>query len=363
MIEGTLCLALMSAPVCAAPGPVNPPVYAAVERAAASYPACLGKTVPMRVSREMPYSEAEISGRRGMFLLDYGANVSSIDLNALPGLKPIEGSCDPSAPGRQCAFDDFFFISGLGRANLLTADYSGLLLDFRQAGIIGTDFLSENAFTLRFSEGALSSSGKSGFCTPDALGAAGFIPLSAAGYFSYDVSTLLPLSALNAGYYGPLSVPNIPAVPVRLAGVEVVAQIDTGYSDYISRHSININPALYTRIAAAAPGALQRWPENDKKLSTCVPGVLEPAEAYRLNRGAIELIAEDGRTARTFKSAVIYVKHTPKEAMSCGGIGTHTSPSAQLGASFIADMGAVIFDPFGSRVWIPGENPALIGKN
>lgn len=85
---------------------------------------------------------------------------------------------------------------------------------------------------------------------------------------------------------------------------------------------------LFTRIAAAASMALVRWPEGDKKLSTCVPGVVEQVEAYKLKSGAVELMAMDG-----------------------GGIGTHSKPSAQLGGSFMADLGVVVFDPFAYRVW------------
>jgi hypothetical protein len=175
--------------------------------------------------------------------------------------------------------------------------------------------------------------------------------MTAAGYFSSDTSKLLPLASLADNYAGPLSVPNVPAVPVRIAGVQAPAQLDTGYSDYLVRHSVNINQALYARIAAAAPKALARWPENDKKLSTCVPGVFEAVEAYRLNGAALELAAEDGGAVRAFGQAVVYVKRTPAAAMGCGGIGTYTRPFAQLGGSFMADLGAVVFDPFSSRVW------------
>lgn len=354
---------MMSAAACASPDPVPAPQYVKREAPAqyapaALYPACLGKTVPMRMSKEMPYAEVQIGGRRGTFLLDYGANVSSIDLNAMPGVKPVQGSCDPAAPGRQCDFEDFSFVDNQGSVSLLTADYSGLVLDSRQAGIIGTDFLSENAYTLLFSRNSFSRAGRREFCSSGALLAAGFSPLSTAGYFSDDTRKLLPLNALDENYSGPLSVPNVPAVPVRVAGVDALAQIDTGYSDYIVRHSVNINQALYSLITAADPGALLRCPENDKKLSTCVPGLLEPVEAYRLNKGAIEFIAEDGSAARSFRSAVVYVKRTPPGAMACGGIGAHTRPSAQLGGSFMADMETVVFDPFSSRVWILKEKTA-----
>lgn len=314
-------------------------------------PACLGRPAPMRVSREMPYAEASVGGVTGYFALDYGANVSSIDLAAMPEVRPVPGSCDPSKQGQSCAFEAFSFGGEQGRALLLTADYSKLHLDLRQAGLIGTDFLSESAYTLDFAAGRFYGAGRAGFCSPDALRAAGFAPLSAAGYFSDDTSKLLPLSSLDGNYQGPLSVPNVPAVPVRVAGVEAVAQIDTGYSDYLVRHAVNINQALFSRIEAGAPGALARWPGGDKKLSTCVPGVFEAVEAYKLNSWAVELVGEDGGAVRAFAQAVVYVKRTPAAAMTCGGIGTHTRPSAQLGGSFTADLGTVVFDPFSSRVW------------
>lgn len=318
---------------------------------AADYPACLGKPMPLRVSREMPYALVSVGGSEGYFLLDYGANVSSIDLGAMPEAKPLPGSCDPAKLGQPCVFAGLDFGGDQGQASLLTADYSGLNLDLRQAGLIGTDFLSENAYTLNYAGRNISAAGKENFCRPDALRAYGFAPMTTAGYFSSDTSTLLPLSSLDGKYAGGLSVPNVPAIPVRIAGVETVAQIDTGYSDYLVRHAVNINPALYAQIAAAAPKAMVRWPEGDKKLSTCVPGVLEQVEAYKLNSGTVEFIAEGGAALRAFKQAVVYIKRTPQAAMSCGGIGTHTRPSAQLGGSFMADLGVVVFDPFASRVW------------
>jgi hypothetical protein len=46
------------------------------------------------------------------------------------------------------------------------------------------------------------------------------------------------------------------------------------------------------------------------------------------------------------------VKRTPSAARSCGGIGTWTAPAAQLAASFFVELGVVVFDPFGSRVFV-----------
>lgn len=348
MIDGALCLFLFSSAFCAEPAPVSPPA----PEARAAYPACLGDTVPLKVSREMPYAEAGAGKARGLFLLDYGANVSSIDLKALPGIKPAAGSCGSGARADACQFDDFYFISPLGQVSLITADHSGLSLDFRQAGVIGTDFLSEHAYALRYREGLLSRAGRGAFCSEAALASAGFRPLSAAGYFAYDTAQLLPLSALDPAYTGPLTVPNVPAVKVRAGGAAAVAQLDTGYSDYITRHSVNINQAFFDAIKAASPGALARRPEGDHKLSTCVPGVTESVEAYTL-KGPLELMAADGSAAASFEPVNVFLKRTPPAAQRCGGIGTHGRPAAQLGASFMKDLGTVLFDPFSSRVWVP----------
>jgi hypothetical protein len=306
----------------------------------------------MSVSREMPYARVGVGGSSGWFALDYGANVSSIDLGAMPAAKPEPGSCDPGKLGQNCAFPALDFGGDQGRVLLLTADYSRLDLDLRQAGLIGTDFLSENAYTLDLASGSLSAAGKDGFCSPDALRAAGFAPMTAAGYFASDTSKLLPLSAVDDKYGGTLSVPNVPSVPVRIAGVEAAAQIDTGYSDYLARHSVNINQALYASITAAAPKALVRWREGDKALSTCVPGVLEQVEAYKLATGAMELVSSDGGVVRAFTGGVLYLKRPPQAAAACGGIGSYTKPFAQLGGSFVSDLGIVIFDPFSSQVWV-----------
>lgn len=318
---------------------------------ATGFPPCFGASEPLRVSREMPYAAASLGGKPALFLLDYGANVSSIDLKAVPWARP--SSCSPQAAGGGCSFNDFAFAGAPGGAWLLTADYSGLSLDFRQAGVIGTDFLSEHAYTLDYDGGKLLRAGKDLFCSPSGLKAAGFAPMSSAGYFSSDLNSLLPLSSLNAGYSGGLTVPNIPAVPLRIAGVTALAQIDTGYSDYISRHSVNVNPAFYGLIAKSAPGALERREQEDRRLSTCVPGVTETVEAYRLREGGAELLDENGGVLRSFPSAVIYVKRTPAAAARCGGISSYSAPAAQLGGSFMRDLGVVVFDPFSSKVWAP----------
>jgi hypothetical protein len=49
------------------------------------------------------------------------------------------------------------------------------------------------------------------------------------------------------------------------------------------------------------------------------------------------------------------VKVVLPEADRCGGIETWTVPAAQMGASFLVDAQAVVFDPISSRVWLPKD--------
>ena len=329
----------------------------------ADFPACLGPSLPMTVSDDMPYARVAFDGgRSGLFVLDYGSNNSKVSLPAIPGLAPIPDSCDPSRLNQNCPVDGFNFGSLRGRVSLKTADFSDIGAisttggPVRQAGMISTDLLALYVHTLRYGEGLVSQAPEGSFCAPETMRAHGFAALSTDGYFARDAKRLKPYRALDETYAGPWAVSNNPIVPIRIAGVPSIADMDTGYGDFPVRHSININRALLDRIVAAKPGALKRWPEKDTTLSTCVPDVREKVEAYTLADGAIEFIADDGSVARRETSAAVYVKRTPPQARkACGGIGAWTVPAAQLGDTFMIDMSTVAFDPFASRVWIPAE--------
>jgi hypothetical protein len=121
-------------------------------------------------------------------------------------------------------------------------------------------------------------------------------------------------------------VPNVPTVPVRVAGVTAIAQLDTGFADVRVPHSVNINAAFFDAIRARSPDSIVRDSASDLSLTTCA-GVAESA-------------------------AVLFVKRTPTAALRCGGIGTWTAPAAQVATSFYVDAGVMVFDPFAERVWI-----------
>jgi hypothetical protein len=84
-------------------------------------------------------------------------------------------------------------------------------------------------------------------------------------------------------------------------------------------------------------------------------GLSQKAAAYyTLRKGtAVDFIAQGGEVGRHELGNVVFVKEQSAEVARCGGIDTWTVPAAQMGASFLVDSFAVVFDPIPSRVWIP----------
>lgn len=313
---------------------------------------CLGRDFPIVLSQRMPYYEVTLGGQRGYFLLDVGTNYSTIDLAAFSS-PPAARDCDPSQLGVSCAFDDFSLFYGPSTAFLTTSDFSRIQGTVRQAGIIGTDFLSLDVVTLSWSGGRVYvAPDESEFCEPRRLEAVDMAALPTTGFYTNDFSTLKPLTDVIPDAEDYWTVPNIPTVPVRVAGVDAVAQIDSAFADSVVPFSLNINEALLEAILAAHPEMITRDDSLDLYLTTCV-GVSEPVEGYRVEPGAaLELIDDAGHVAVQFDDTVLFAKRTPEAAKVCGGIGTWEVPAAQIAVSFLADRDFVVFDPFASRVWV-----------
>jgi hypothetical protein len=272
-------------------------------------PACLGESRPIVLDAGLPFAEAQLGSYTGQMLVDFATTRSTIDLAAFPPPGPTATGCDPTKLGQACTFSDYDFFGPWGSVTLITADHSGGTV--RQAGIIGTDFLSVHVFTLDYRQKRIFEAPKA--CDDASLAA--FTPLTTTG-------------------------DPVPTVPVRVGGTGAIAQLDTGFADSLVRHSVNVNVALFDTIPKSA---LARDASLDAQLTTCA-GVAEAVEAYRL--ASFEL----GKHAWT--DAVLFVKRTPPAAQKCGGIGTWTTPAAQIGASFFVDIGVLVFDPFSKRVWI-----------
>jgi hypothetical protein len=329
-------------------------------------PGCVGTSIALQPSGERGYVGVNMGGDGGAivgdFLLDFGANGSTIDLNGFDGSAPVPSSCfgDAASPGASCSFPNFDFFGGWGTVSLTTADYSFLFNSVKQAGIIGTDFLSVYPFTIDYAHAKVWRSASPTFCTDAQLLGAGFSPIPAGGFYTNKFASLRPLSdvisdpdaAATAGYV----VPNVPTVPITVAGASALAQLDTGYDDRIIRHSININQALLDLLLAQNPVKLTRQQSKDLYLTTCVPGLSQLGAAWKLTPGTeVNFVGSGGAVARRDTGTYVFVKEKLPAADRCGGIETWTVPAAQMGASFLVDAQAVVFDPISSRVWLPKD--------
>lgn len=313
-------------------------------------PSCLGTALPLRFSGQLPYVDATIgsgpTARTGAFLIDFGSTASWVDLTA------FTGNPQQSCSNGRCTFADFDYFGSWGQVSLYQSDFSSWVGPPRQAGIIGTDFLSVHPTTLDY-RGRRVLSSASAFCTPTELQTAGFVSLSSTGFYASSFSSLRALSTVVTGASSGLTVPNVPTVRIRVGGIEALAQLDTGFDDAVVPHSVNINVPYLNAINAQAPGTLVRASSLDLTLSTCV-GVNEPVTAWRLAAGKqLVFVATDGSAVRAEPNAVLFAKNTPAAAQTCGGIGTWSVPAAQISGSYFVGAQTVIFDPLASTVWVP----------
>jgi hypothetical protein len=309
---------------------------------AAPLPSCLGETRSLVISSGMPYTPLRVQGRTGFFVLDLGADGSAISPGTFLGRRgplPLQGS------GNTFAGVDFF--GPLAPLRLNVQDHSAIRGPLPQAGLIGTDLLSNHVWTLDYANGLLRRSDQASSCADGVLRQAGFQPLSSAGYFGTNAASL---SCPAAPRRGPC--PNIPSIPVRIGSSMAVAQVDTGYDDGLHSPSLNINRAWFNQLTRSV--RLEPHPEANLTLSTCA-GVSEQVLAYRLPPGkAVELVGSDGSAVRRLQGVTLFLKDTPPAARRCGGIGTWDHAAAQLGASFVND-GTLVVDPFSQRLWFrPG---------
>jgi len=333
--------------------------------------ACQGETRSLIMASGMPYTPVRVQGHTGFFVVDLGADGSSIS----PGtfLKDAAGKVAIGAgsgggesavgaggaagpvpqPGSADRFAGVDFFGPWAPLRLSVQDHSGIRGPLPQAGLIGTDLLSEHVITLDYAHGLLRRAPAEGFCSDGELRRAGFQPLSSRDYYGTSGSALRCPAAPRRG-----SCPNIPTIPLRIGSVGAVAQVDTGYADGLRPPSMNINRALLQRLQRAGL-PLIRESGADLTLSSCVRGEAERVLAYRLSAGrAVELVGSDGGAVRRLAGVTLFLKDSPAAIQACGGIGTWSEPAAQLGASFVND-GTLVVDPFSQRLWFRGggESP------
>lgn len=327
-------------------------------------PSCLGKSAPMQLSGSSAYASIEIGASfaadAGLtagepFLVDFGSTYSSINLSAFSPAPPTE-NCNAAELGQDCTFANLDFFGDWGSVVLVTESFSGGQGSVKQAGILGTDFLSAQPITLDYQGSLIFAGSTTSFCTETQLMAAGFAPMTTSGFYSSELANLSELTTVDSAGMAGYTVPDVPTVKVRVGGVDAIAQLDTGFDDDVDHHSVNINQAFLMAIQAQNPGAITRDASLDLQLSTCVVGTSETVQGYRLAAGSsFEFVADSGGAVRSVSDAILFAKNTPSAAQVCGGIGTWTVPAAQVAQSFYVDARAVVFDPIASRVWMPQQ--------
>jgi hypothetical protein len=290
---------------------------------------------------------AGATSQTAAFLVDLASTQSWVDVTALT--QPTGATCSSTT----CTWPDFGFFGSWGQVTLQRGDFSAFTGPPRQAGILGTDFLSVRPSTVDYSGRRLFSASAASFCTPQELEDAGFVAAPSTGFFSSNLSTLAPLALVVADAGAGLHVPNVPTVRLRIDGVTAYAQLDTGFDDRLVAGSININQAFLQALQAQAPSALVRAPTLDLQLTTCV-GLAEPVTAWRVAPGhVVEFVTADGGVPSRLSSTVLFAKNTPAAARVCGGIGTWSVSAAQVASSHLAASGTVVFDSVRSLVWLP----------
>ena len=318
---------------------------------------CKGTAQSISISRQLPYVDLKVGSEMGEFGMDFGSTFSTIDLSAFDSPGPTTSGCDASELGQVCTVAGFSFFGTTASVQLTTENYLGLGGSVRQAGLVGTDLLKEQVFIIDYQGRNLYAAPAA--CTDNDLKAAGYVQLTTAGFYENDVSKLYPVTDTGIDAAPGTTVQNIPTVPVTVAGVPALAQLDTGFDDSATPYSVNVNKAFYDSITGAQSNALVRDSSKDVTVTTCAKGadggfITETDEAYTLKSGVtFEFMQGNGMVARTYTSAVLFVKNTPTAALVCGGISTWKVPAAQVGASFFVDMRSIVFDPFGASVWMP----------
>jgi hypothetical protein len=302
---------------------------------------CFNLVQDMTIGSLMPYAKIGVGDCEGYFLLDFGTTGSTIDTNAFGICKPrpLQGSVN--------RFPNFIFFGSWGAVSLNIQDHSNIqgLGQMKQAGIIGTDFLSNNIFLLDYVNAKIYRSDNPMSCNHDSLKIRGFRAASTKGYYSNKINNLNNSCTAN-----------IPTIPVKVGNIAAIAQVDAGYDDRLYRHSVNINLAFFNAIKENGILLVEN-PAANFTLSTCISNVQERVKAYKLPANtSFSITGIDGEPIMIYGDVNIFLKETPESARSCGGIGGWTIPAAQLGTSFLIDSRKVIFDPFGEKVWFLSHN-------
>jgi hypothetical protein len=262
----------------------------------------------------LPFISLAADGVEGLFLLDYGSTRSSLSAQVFGEPAGTVKTATLTLPGFQKGEFDL-------------KEYPPSQGPDRQIGVIGADFLSH--LSVEMTDNSVFLGAKP--CHAEAITAQNLVPVGQRGFFSSNLSDVRR------------DLPNVPVVFLRVGKVVAWAQIDTGYDDRVYSHSVDINQALYDRLIQ---NGVELDPLKDLTVWTCDG----PEKRRVFSVKGLPLVVENEQAEPIVETGLFHL--ILKSPDRCGGIGAMTTPAAQLGASFLALFGTVVFDPKSQTVWL-----------
>jgi hypothetical protein len=312
---------------------------------------CLGQSLDLYSRVNGPYVSLNYAypsdaPKNGNFIIDTGTVTTTMGYSTVP--------LNVGLPNPRINFFGYMTLN-----HTYFSDFSDLTLPFTQTGMIGTDLLNQNVYTIDMGKREVFRSSFQDACSPGILKRSGFVPFSTHGFYTHDLQTLNSMTAFRPfdSDSNSMLVPNIPTIQSRIARVKAITQIDTGLADTEYPFSFNINRAFFDALNTPTETHLvQAMDIEPISLTTCVSGFSETLTAYRLKPGeSFELVSSQGQVARTYRNVILFLKESDRRARSCGGIGTIDVPAVQIGMSFIKDMGSIILNAQTETIWIPHD--------
>jgi hypothetical protein len=283
-----------------------------------------------------PYVRMRLGAHEGNFLIDTGANVSSVDAG-LYGVAPgtritIKGSSLPT-------LDSGSFVAADQSHEAPFAPPGGA------AGFIGTNILSSRTVEFHYETPSPYMVLSTQRCPPRIFEDAGFVSIAQPGFGPWPWLSWLswPWSRIT-GRTDLVRHANLPVIYARIGSVRVPLWVDTGWGFGATRHmTFPINQAGLNRLRDAGV-AMHR---AGTSVNSDCQGHRAEDPIWKVDNEPIVLTTEDG--------SVLFEYGPPDLQLHDGGeCLTHWSePIGTLGALFLPRFGTVVFDGPNRRVWIP----------
>ena len=298
--------------------------------AAETFPSCRGSSIGLDISADRaPFVNIRLGNRSGNFLVDTGTSFSAVDAR-LFGLKPgtsvmLAGSTFPT----------------VAAARVRALDLPGHLAPPGGfAGIIGTDLLRERVVAFRYDRNPPTLTVLAQSCSPGAMAAAGFVPITLGGY---DAARARRVRTIWAGQ---------PVLFVRIGRVASAVGLDSGFSEFAPTPragTLQVNEALLARLREAGVVMTPGKPGRD---IDCRGEPVERA-VWQVEAASLAFTTETGKEIFRYQPPTLEV--LPR-ARGCGRVEAAAEPFGLVGAAYLQVWGTVIVDGRNEQVWVSPQH-------